>query len=107
MSEETLRHYVIVRADLPKGVMAAQIIHAAGESALRPIPEGTHAYALEVDNEDQLRAMSDRLRAGGVPHVLVVEPDAPYHGQAMAIGCIPTVDRERVRRHTSHLRLVR
>lgn len=104
---ETLHHYVIVRADLPKGVMMAQSIHAAGESALRPIPEGTHAYALEVDDEGQLRALSDRLRAGGVPHVLITEPDSPWDGQAMAIGCVPTADRDRVRRHTSHLRLVR
>lgn len=104
---QLLHHYVIVRADLPKGVMMAQTIHAAGESAMRPIPEGTHAYALEVDDEEQLLKRAERLREAGCPHVLVIEPDAPYHGQAMAIGCAPTDDRDRIRRVTSDLRLVR
>lgn len=102
---DTLHHYVIVRKDLPEGVRLAQTIHAAGSSAMRPLPDDTHAYALDVPDEAELRRRSDRLRAAGVPHILVEEPDAPYHGQAMAIGCVPTTDRERIRRVTSDLPL--
>jgi hypothetical protein len=98
-------HYVILRGDLPEGVRLAMAVHAAGESAMRPLPDGTYAYALEVPDETELRRRSDRLRSAGVPHVLIEEPDAPYHGQAMAIGCIPTPDRERIRRVTSDLPL--
>lgn len=104
-ASETLYHYVILRKDLPPGVRLAQTIHAAGESALRPLPEGTYAVALDVVDEAELRRRSDRLRAAGVPHVLVTETDAPYHGQAMSIGCVPTSDRDRIRRVTSDLPL--
>lgn len=51
--------------------------------------------------------MAKRLWDSQVPHKLICEPDSPYDGQAMAIGLFPTTDRERVRRLTSSLRLVR
>lgn len=106
---DTLHHYIIVRKDIPRpGPMSAQIIHATGESIVRPIAgRETHAYSLEIDGERELLELSERLRAGGVPHIVIREPDEPYNGQATAIGCVPTEDRERVRRYTSHLRLVR
>lgn len=104
---DVLRHYVIVRADLPTGVRLAQTIHAAGESVRFPIVSGTHAYALEVPDERTLLEVSQKLREVGVNHRLIVEPDEPYCGQAMAIGIEPTRDRSKIRRVTSHLPLAR
>lgn len=104
---EPLRHYVIVRADLPQGVRLAQTIHAAGESVRFPVVSGTHAYALEVPDERSLLELSQKLTAVGVNHRLIVEPDSPYCGQAMAIGVEPTRDRSKIRRLTSHLPLAR
>lgn len=102
-----LYHYVIVRSDLPHGVQVAQTIHAAGESCEGPLPSGTYAVALAVPDEPSLREVARRLWDSQVPHKVITEPDPPYNGQAMSIGIFPTTDRDRVRRVTSHLRLVR
>jgi DNA gyrase inhibitor GyrI len=102
-----LYHYVIVRSDLPHGVQVAQTIHAAGESCEGPLPSGTYAVALAVPNEDSLRSLAQRLWDGEVPHTVIEEVDGPFAGQAMAIGCWPTRERERMRRFTSSLPLVR
>lgn len=88
-----LTHYVIVRADLPVGVQIAQTIHAAGYSSPGNIPDGTYAVALTCRDEAELRALADRLEKEGLPRHLIVEADAPYDGQAMAIG-IPPMDRK-------------
>lgn len=104
---KTLYHYVVVRSDLPHGVQVAQTIHAAGESCEGPLPSGTYAIALSVPDESSLRELAGRLWDSEVPHKVITEPDSPYNGQAMAIGIFPTADRERVRRVTSSLRLVR
>jgi len=63
-------HYVIVRRDLPRGLLAAQVVHAAGESSPGGIPEGTHAVVLAADDLGPVR---DRLVAEGLPHVEVAE----------------------------------
>lgn len=104
---KTVYHYVIVRADLPWGVQAAQIIHAAGESCTGSIPAGTHAVALHVRDEEQLYRMKSSLWDEEVPHVMIRENEGPFAGQAMAIGVFPTVDRDPIRRVTSSLPLVR
>ena len=85
-----LHHYCIMRRDLPMGVFAAQLIHAAGESN----PEGIHSYAvaLWVDDEEELAAKEARLLEHDIPHVAVREPDAPWDNQLMAIGVCP-IDR--------------
>lgn len=103
----TLYHYVIVRADLPRGVQVAQTIHAAGESCEGPVPAGTHAIALAARDETHLREIRDRIWRAGIPHTLICEPDPPYDGQAMAVGLWPTSDRPAVRRVTSDLPLLR
>jgi len=105
--KKTLYHYVVVRSDLPHGVQVAQTIHAAGESCDGPLPSGTYAIALSVPDEASLRSLAERLWDSEVPHKVIMEPDAPYNGQAMAIGIFPTTERERVRRVTSSLPLVR
>lgn len=106
-TKKTLYHYVIVRSDLPHGVQVAQTIHAAGESCEGPLPSGTYAVALSVPDEASLRELARRLWDAEVPHKVIMEPDTPYDGQAMAIGLFPTTDRDRVRRLTSSLPLVR
>lgn len=87
-------------------MLAAQIIHAAGESSPGELPEGTYAVALAAKNEACLSAISDKLRAQGVRFVEIREPDAPWGGALMAIGLVPD-RREVLRRHVSSLPLLR
>jgi len=97
-----------VRRDLPLGDLAAQLVHAAGESAslYRPsvegsdklaensgLPDDTHAVVLAVEGEDELVALSARLERAGVPHKLIREPDAPFNGAATALGIVPCLRR--------------
>lgn len=90
-----LTHYCVVRGDLPRGVLAAQLIHAAGESGAGVAP-GCFAVALAVDDEAALLRVEDRLRFYDIPHRAIREPDAPWCGQLMAIGVVPRArdDRE-------------
>lgn len=97
---------MIVRADLPRGIQAANIVHAAGESVTHRMPIGTHAVVLTVPNEGALLAVAAKLTEAGVPHALVNEPDAPYGGALMSIGVEPG-RKEDLRRHLSSLPLLR
>ena len=99
-------HYVIIREDLPRGFAGAQVVHASGISAGmlgRPVSEETYARFLAVRDEGHLLQISMKLDARGVDHVLVREPDAPWCGQATAIGIPPTRDCAAIRRCTSDL----
>ena len=93
----------MVRADLPHGMQVAQIIHAAGESTPRRVPEGTIAVALHARDESHLREIAATLAAAQIAHHVVFESDS----QAMAIGLDPTTDRLRIRKVLSKLPLVR
>jgi hypothetical protein len=104
---DTLYHYVIIRKDLPNGVKLAQTIHAAGESSDGPLPSGTYAIALEVDNEKSLLDLADKLWFGDVPHKVIVETDGKYAGQAMTIGLQPTTNRDMIMKYTGDLCLAR
>ena len=44
---------------------------------------------LAVPDEAALEAVSRKLTHAGVVHKRIVEPDAPFFGQLMAIGCVP------------------
>lgn len=101
-----MTHYCLVRSDLPHGVQAAQLIHAAGYSVREKIPEGTFSVALAVNTETQLRKLSRRLTKAGIDHNLIVEEDEPYRGQAMALGIPPTIDRSALRPFLSKYALV-
>ncbi|HVI40685.1 MAG TPA: hypothetical protein VM577_08495, partial [Anaerovoracaceae bacterium] len=98
-SMSNLVHYIVVRRDLPLGVCAAMITHAAGESgALYMDPydgrfRGATAVVLEAKNEGILKADAAYFRNNGIRHVEVHESGGPYHGQLMAIGLVPD-DRE-------------
>jgi peptidyl-tRNA hydrolase len=94
-----LTHYIIVRRDLPLGVVCAQVTHAAGESYAafvrddvykRESDEPTSAVVLGVKSERQLKNLEKKLKRHHVKHFAMREPDAPWLGQLMAIGLWPT-----------------
>lgn len=95
-----------MRSDLPRGIQAAQLVHAAGESSPGDLPEGTHAVVLAVPDELALHRVAKRLEAAGIEFVRINEPDAPYAGALMSIGVRPA-RKEVVRRALSSLPLLR
>lgn len=88
-------------------MLAAQLIHAAGESARGGVAPGTHAVALAARDEDHLAAIEGQLRAAAIPHWAIREPDPPWSGALMAIGVEPVAERKTVRRVTGGLPLLR
>lgn len=86
-----LVHTCIVRRDLPYGVQAAMLVHAAGESG--PAHPGTYAVVLAAADEIHLDRIRRRLVFEGIEHVAIREPDPPYDGALMAIG-LPPVERD-------------
>ncbi|MFH1466459.1 MAG: hypothetical protein ABIO70_18895, partial [Pseudomonadota bacterium] len=80
----------------PRGVLAAQLIHAAGESRSGALPPGTHAVVLAARDEVHLEAIARRLAFDGLAHVQIREPDPPYLGALMAIGLHPLPGARRV-----------
>lgn len=98
-----LTHYVIVRRDLPLGSLAAQIVHAAGESSLGPdLPPDTRAVVLAAKNELHLVKIEYELIQHGIPHRAIREPD--QNDELMAIGIVPVADRSIVKPVTKKLR---
>jgi hypothetical protein len=86
--EEIYHHYCIVRDDLPVGVIAAQLVHAAGESN----PSGKKCYSVVLSaNIDKLAFVESMLNHEQISHVAVREPDLPYDGDLMAIGVHPCI----------------
>ena len=102
----TLHHYIVVRRDLPLGVLASQIVHAAGESPVERVKSGTHAVVLGVERESDLVQVSDALKLHGIPHTLIEEPDPPFCNQAMAIGVVP-IEKSKVKRVLGRLSLLK
>lgn len=103
---QTLFHYVIVRNDLPVGMLAAQIVHAAGETSPGNLLSGTHAVVLGIDSEQELKSLSRKLRDANVPHKPIIENDPPYTDQWMAIGISPA-PKSAIYPHVKRLNLVR
>lgn len=101
-------HYLVLRQDLPLGNLCAQLTHASGESArLAPeLPPDTHAVVLTVPGEADLLEIAARLSIAGIPHIVIREPDAPYCGQATAIGVCP-MERKPVRKVLGNLPLIK
>lgn len=84
-------------ADKP-GLAAVHAAHAAGESCFDgPAPADTHSAVLVAETSQDLYDLAERLRAAGIRHMLMNEPDAPYFGAATALGTTPTRDRATVR----------
>ena len=88
---------MIVRSDLPIGFLAAQIVHAAGESSIANLESGTNAVVLSVRTEAALSLIARQLQKRGIPHVAIHEPDPPYCGALTAIGLVPVRDRSAVK----------
>jgi peptidyl-tRNA hydrolase len=91
-------------------------VHAAGESAANcDVPEGTHAVVLQVDDEEDLLGIADKLWWEGIKDFkLIIEPDLPLYedrplqdGQGTAIGIPPTCDRSKIRKVLGRLPLLR
>lgn len=97
---------MVVRADLPRGIQAANIIHGAGESSPGNLPQDTHAVCLVVPSERELQELELRLRRSSVKFTSVVEADGPYTAQLMAIGFAP-VGKEVLRQFLSCLPLLK
>lgn len=97
---------MVVRSDLPRGLQAAQIVHAAGESSPGNIVEGTFAVVLTMPDEEALMGLGATLLRGRLPFTPVFEPDAPFNGQLMAIGIEPR-RKEELRRYLSALPLLK
>ena len=98
-----MTHYCIVKSGLSKGLMAAMIIHAAGESSSGNLPEETRAVALEAD-EGRLQFLAQQLEVAEIDHRRIEED-----GELFAIGIRP-MDGDALRavkRATSSLPLIR
>ena len=96
---------MVVRQDLPLGILAAQVVHATGVSSDRH-PPGTFVVVLAAVNEQDLRRITDALTLHQVAHHVVVESDDPYAGQHMAVGLEPVHDRSHIRKALSSLPLL-
>jgi hypothetical protein len=90
-----LIHYIFVRKDLPLGVLAAMVTHAAGESGALYQDEyngrfrGATAVVLEANDEAHLRRIDKYLSDNALQRVCVVESGGVYTNQLMSIGCVP------------------
>jgi len=97
-----------VRDDLNDvGIVAVQVVHAAGESSPGKLEKGTHAVVLKTPDEQGLLELEQSLIEAGIPHVAVREPDKPWNGSLMSIGINPNTPREDLRPHTKHLKLLK
>lgn len=94
MSAKPLHQYVVLHKSLLRaaGAACAQTLHAATESLRRlPVDTDTHAAILVAETSADLERLSETLRGAGIHHALILEPDAPYHGAAVALGVEPRV----------------
>lgn len=94
-----------VRADLPRGLLAAQTVHAAGESANDTVKPGTYAVVLGA-TANQLAELERQLEVVGVRFSAIRESDPPYEGELLAIGIEPQL-KSQVRRYVSSLPLLK
>jgi hypothetical protein len=89
LAADPLTHYVIVRGDLPRGMMMVQAIHASGESSPGDLTTGTHAIALSARDSAHLAETAQGLESVGLEHVRIVEDCPPYAGDLLAVGVRP------------------
>jgi hypothetical protein len=89
-------HYILVREDLPVGVAAAMISHAAANSAFESSMrdwEDMTTVVLGIPNERFLSDAAVRLGLErGNEVTLFYESDGPYSGQFMSLGVWPDDD---------------
>jgi peptidyl-tRNA hydrolase len=87
-------------------MIAAQVVHAVGESLERPHEEGTYAVVLAARDELHLALIAEELERKGVRFARIRETDPPYSGQLMALGLRPG-RKEALRRYVSSLPLLK
>lgn len=87
--------------------MAAQLVHAAGESSPGNLSEGTHAVVLGVHSEEELLVLEQKLLEFRVEYKAIREPDAGWNNQLMSIGISPTVKTPVLKKLLSQLPLLR
>lgn len=92
---------------MPLGNLAAQVVHAAGESSPGNLPKDTRAVVLAAPTEKALLRAHQRLSKRSIPHILIREPDAPFNNAATALGVFPVRDRRPVRRALDKLKLLK
>jgi len=83
------------------------LVHAAGESVIFKIPEGTHAVVLSIKSEQKLLELEKKLLDAGIPHRAIREPDEPWNNQLMTIGLIPSKKTDKIKKLLSQLPLLR
>ena len=105
MATDPITHYILVRPDLPRGPLSAQVTHAAGESSPGNLPGGTYAVVLAADTP-QLLQFEERLKAVGLPHKAIRESSGECAGQITAIGVCPD-RRSKLKKYFSSLPLLR
>lgn len=105
LDSQPLTHYIAVRKDLPRGLLAAAVTHAAGESSPGNLESGTNAVVLGLSGPE-LHAWQDRLADASVPHIPIIENDHPYEDVLVAVG-LPPCARADVRSFTKKLPLLR
>jgi hypothetical protein len=74
---------------MPFGTIAAQLVHASGESSTGRLPDGTYALVLAAKDEADLLSIQGELLQLDVSHKLIREPDFPFNGESTAIGLVP------------------
>lgn len=92
---ETMKLYVVVRADLPPGAQVAQSCHALRlfthehpEIDRQWYEESNNLVCLQVDDEPALLALADRIESSGVAVSRFHEPD--YANECTALAIAPT-----------------
>jgi nucleotide-binding universal stress UspA family protein len=103
-----LTHYCVVRNDIPFGVKAAMLVHAAGESFQEPPIRGSPVYAvaLAAKGEAELHRLERKLIRADVAHQAIREPDPPFDGALMAIGIRPA-NRDQLRKFVKKYPLIK
>lgn len=96
MKPAQIAHYCIVRADIPARNQQAQLGHAFARSSDGKHKQGTYAIVLHARDQEHLRQIGWELFKSGIKVTLIHEPDAPWNGALMAIGCEP-MERERIK----------
>ena len=94
-----------MRPDLPVGVQAAQITHAAGESSPGNLPGGTYAVVLTAVPHTLLE-LEQKLKTSDVAFTAIRENGGEWDGELMAIGVMPG-RRSMLKKHFSSLPLLR
>ena len=62
---------------------------------------------LAVKTEEELLAVEQKLLELSIPHRAIREPDAPWNGQLMSIGLIPSKKTDTIKKCLSNLPLLK